>query len=101
MKRDRPERMFLCVSRCPIHRQYWSVSLDCLRVEEGDLRGTGHRLTGTKCCGQWQNVKRFPIDPEGLLEDVRREVEFYRRDNPIKPTADDEPDPDRYDGNSW
>lgn len=45
---------FLSINRCPIHKNFWSVSID-------DNDGGGVRLTPSKCCGQWKTENMFKM----------------------------------------
>lgn len=63
-KKDRIP-VFLSIDRCPIHRNFWSIS-----VEYPD--GTGRRLTPSKCCGQWEIQWKFRIDNR-LTEEILNE----------------------------
>lgn len=75
---DRPDAMYLTIGRCPVHRQFWDISLDTLRVEGGEWLGGGHRLTPSKCCGQWETVRQWKVDPAELLEQVVTEIQSFR-----------------------
>jgi hypothetical protein len=55
----------LAINRCPSHG-YWSVSLDS--------EGHGLRLTPGKCCGRWDTVKAWNVDPQKLIEDIEGEL---------------------------
>lgn len=56
-------RMFVAINRCPVHKDFWSVSVD-------DESG-GTRITPGKCCGQWRVVKSWRLDPRELREAAR------------------------------
>jgi hypothetical protein len=50
-------RKFISINQCPDHKAFWMISLD-------DEDGCGTRLLGGKCCGHWQEIKRFALDRE-------------------------------------
>lgn len=52
---DAAETWYLAYRECPVH--HWN----CITYESAQ-RG-GHRLTASKCCGRWDLVKRFNVDP--------------------------------------
>lgn len=54
----------LSINRCPVHPEFQAIMLDC-RHQNGS--GTGTRLTRSKCCGQWETVKSWPLTKEDLL----------------------------------
>lgn len=45
--------MKLSICRCPVHPDFWSVSID------DDF--TSARVTPSKCCGRWNTVKAFTL----------------------------------------
>jgi hypothetical protein len=57
---------FLAYRECPVHHWH-SISFDI--SFEGEERG-GQRLTSSKCCGRWDLIKRFAVDPAQLAADI-------------------------------
>ena len=51
---------YISINKCQKHG-YFSIFLD-------DESGSGTRLTSSKCCGSWQEVKRWPLTSEELKE---------------------------------
>jgi hypothetical protein len=64
------EKFFLAVKRCPIHHDYYAVHF------YGE-RDAGVRLTTSKCCGRWNDVCNWEVDPQKLLDAINEEL---RRD---------------------
>lgn len=62
--RAKAEGRYLAINRCPLHANFWSVS-----VEEHD--GSGTRLTPSKCCGQWKTVTRWLLTEQDWQEVMR------------------------------
>lgn len=52
--------------RCPLHG-YEAISFQ----EKG---AGGQRLTHSKCCGRWESLKRWRVDPWDLVVDIVSEV---------------------------
>jgi hypothetical protein len=52
----------LQICKCPIHKDFWSVSID-----DTDS-GHGTRITPSKCCGQWRVIKAWNMDRKYLEE---------------------------------
>lgn len=50
--------MKLSICQCPVHRNFWMVSID------GD--GSGTRLTPSKCCGSWREVRSWKMTGKEL-----------------------------------
>lgn len=46
---------YLAICRCPMHREFWAVTVE-------DEEGSGTRLTPSKCCGRWETVTRWLIN---------------------------------------
>ena len=76
MSRIKAPHLTLSIDRCPVHRQFWAVSLN---VVEGEGRGSGKRLTGSKCCGQWEAVRSWPVDAVQLRADIVEEEAWLQR----------------------
>ena len=58
-------KIFLAINRCPVHRDFMSVSID-------DENG-GFRLTPSKCCGRWETLIRWKIDLN-MVKDMREQL---------------------------
>lgn len=57
-------RVFITIDRCPRHRDFWAVCI-----------GDGHygvRLTPSKCCGRWDEVRKWSLS-ERQLRDAAEE----------------------------
>jgi hypothetical protein len=50
----------LTIDRCPVHRDFWAV---CIGDDDG-----GVRMTRSKCCGQWKQVKAFRMTADDWRE---------------------------------
>jgi hypothetical protein len=61
------EGMFLAIARCPIHEQFYSI-------EVCDKNG-GRRLTPSKCCGQWEDIKKWKMDKIHFIEMIKHIME--------------------------
>jgi hypothetical protein len=57
--------MKLAINRCPVHRDYMSISID-------DENG-GTRVTPDKCCGQWRTIRDWSL-PAYLWESLIKEA---------------------------
>jgi hypothetical protein len=57
-----PETWYLAYRECPAH--HWN-SISFESEEHG-----GQRLTASKCCGRWDLVKRFAVDPAQVAADI-------------------------------
>lgn len=60
-------KFLLSLNRCPIHKDFQAIMLD-YRDENGNGHGT--RLTRSKCCGQWETIKEWPLTKTDLLAAV-------------------------------
>lgn len=67
---------WLSHDRCPIHH-YEAISLNT--SDDGENQG-GLRLTRGKCCGRWESLKRWKIDPWQLAVDVLGEARGLTQD---------------------
>lgn len=56
--RDGRFRMRLTIVRCPNHKEFWAISIDG--------NGGGTRLTASKCCGRWDEVKSWLVSIDEL-----------------------------------
>ena len=56
----------ICIMQCSKHR-YWGISID-------DENG-GSRITPSKCCGSWSNVKSWELSEREWLEIAEQATE--------------------------
>ena len=59
---------YLAIRRCENHG-YYAVTA------EYEQQG-GRRLTPSKCCGRWDLVTKFRVDPKQLLKALREEIKL-------------------------
>ncbi len=52
----------LTINRCPVHQEFWSVSIDS--------GSSGTRITPSKCCGQWREVISWKLSERDWEEIV-------------------------------
>ena len=64
---------YLAIDRCPVHG-YYAV---CVGEKDADGNGHGTRLTPSKCCGQWSEVRSWPLTIE-LCDSIVYEVEAMK-----------------------
>ena len=73
----RKRTVTLGVYRCPVHRDFLSVSVDY------PASGLGTRVTPSKCCGRWEAVKTWPLGVPAWQEIIRLcedAIEYLERD---------------------
>ena len=58
-----PKVFSLAVNRCPIHPEFWAISVD-------DQSG-GTRITSGKCCGRWTVVRAWKMTATQLRDAAR------------------------------
>ena len=56
-------REYLTITRCPLHG-YYAVIID-------SPNGGGTRLTPSKCCGRWADLKKFRMSARDWREMAR------------------------------
>ena len=54
-----PKKATLSIDQCPIHK-FWAIAVNV------DSHGT--RLTPSKCCGRWREVRVWRMDAHHLRE---------------------------------
>ena len=60
---------YIAIDRCPVHG-YYAV---CVGERNGDGSGHGTRLTPSKCCGRWDEVRSWPLtvaDCDSIIYEV-------------------------------